>query len=165
MKNKLGVLCCLWLIAIIPIGNSLFAQTAAEVKNNNQYSVIKEKGSNWIREGIIYRTHPIFYPNHSYKEITKQISSLKELGVKTILLAPIWENFKSQNPNAGPASLSYWPLSYYKFNSVYGPPEDLKELIVTAHKCDMKVMLDLVTAVAPPGSDWYAYGTFRVSLE
>ncbi|GEM_PF-1724580 len=135
------------------------------VKENNQNLNVKEEKRNWISEGIIYRTHPIFYPHHSYKEITKQVPVLKNFGVETILLAPIWENFKTQNPNAGPASLSYWPLNYYKLNPAYGTKEDLKELIAIVHKYDMKIMLDLVTAVAPPGSDWYDYGTFRVPLE
>ncbi len=161
MKHKEKLLSGLLVITGIFIVNILLAQGIAESRNNDSQ---KDRG-NWIREGVIYRTHPIFYPHHSYQEITKQIPFIKELGVKTILLAPIWENFHTQNPNAGLASLSYWPLSYYKLNPAYGKEEDLKELIAVAHKYDLKVMLDLVTAVAPPGSDWHDYGTFRVPLE
>jgi len=45
-----------------------------------------------IIEGPIYETHPYYYPNHSFKEITQQIPQLADLGVKTIWLLPIWEH-------------------------------------------------------------------------
>lgn len=94
-------------------------------------------GNYWIREGAIYRTHPVFYPGHSFKEITAQISSLKDLGVKTILLAPFWTSPKS----IGPATMSYHPLSYYKLNPEYGTLDELNNLIKTIHSNNMKVML------------------------
>lgn len=131
------------------------------IDNDGDGMIDNQDGDCWIREGIIYRTHPVFYPNHSFKEITGQISSLKDLGIKTVLLAPFWKSPQG----VGPATMSYHPLSYYELNPEYGTWDNLKELIETIHKNDMKVMLDLVTGVAEPGSDWYDYGTFKVPLE
>jgi len=38
----------------------------------------------WYKEGAIYETHPYYYPNHSFNEITQQIPSLADLGIKTM---------------------------------------------------------------------------------
>ena len=105
----------------------------------------------WLNEGIIYETHPYYYPNHSFKEITAEISKLKELGIKTIYLMPIWERkMKRQD-----TTLIYLINDYYKIDPAYGTTDDLRELIASVHRNDMKILFDLVTCCTPPNSVVY----------
>lgn len=118
-------------------------------------------GRSWLYDGPIYETHPYYYPKHSFKEITEQVPSLADLGIKTIYLMPVWE----QPPGEEDYSLLYHTYDYYKINQVYGTPQELKELINTAHKYNMKVLFDLVTCCTWKGSAiWKKSGTFSISL-
>ena len=114
---------------------------------------------NWLYDGVIYETHPYYYQGHSFKEITKQIPELKGLGVKTIYLMPIWKH-RGEHPLA-----IYCIYDYYEIDPRFGTPEDLKELINTAHKHNIRVILDLVTGYAIPGSVVYNNNwTIRIKL-
>lgn len=115
----------------------------------------------WLYEGLIYETHPYYYPDHSFKEITEQVPSLFDLGIRTIYLMPVWE----QPPGERDYSLLYHTYDYYKINPVYGTPQELKELINTAHKYNMKVLFDLVTCCTWKGSAiWNKGGVLSISL-
>lgn len=115
----------------------------------------------WIYDGAIYETHPYYYPGHSFKEITEQVPSLAELGVKTIYLMPVWE----QPPGEGDYSLIYHIYDYYKINPAYGTPGELKELINTAHNAGIKILFDLVTCCTWKGTAlWDMGGTFSMPL-
>jgi len=105
----------------------------------------------WLNEGAIYETHPYYYPNHSFKEITAEIPKLKELGIKTIYLMPIWERAMERQDT----TLIYLINDYYKIDPAYGTDADIRELIDTVHKSDMKILFDLVTCCTPPGSIVY----------
>ena len=114
-----------------------------------------------IIEGPIYETHPYYYPNHSFKEITQQIPQLADLGVKTIWLLPIWEHAGDEPQHR----FIYAINDYYKIDPAYGTPEDLKELVDTAHQYNLKVILDFVTCCTPKGSvAWNNNFTFMISL-
>ncbi len=101
-----------------------------------------------LDDGPIYETHPYYYPNHSFKEITAEIPNLKDLGIKTIYLMPIWEQtaLKPNNFN-----YIYHISDYYKINSMYGTPEDLKNLINTAHGYGIKTIFDMINCCAIEG--------------
>lgn len=116
----------------------------------------------WYKEGIIYETHPYYYPNHSFNEITQQIPSLADLGVKTIWMMPIWEHKAGTTPTA----FIYLINDYYKIDTAaYGTENDLKELVDTAHSYNMKVLFDLVTCCTPQGSVlWNNNLTFKIPL-
>jgi glycosidase len=115
----------------------------------------------WLYDGPIYETHPYYYPNHSFKEITEQVPSLADLGVKTIYLMPIWE----QPPGDENYSSIYHTYDYYKINQVYGTPQELKELINIAHENNIKVLFDLVTCCTWKGNIiWNKNGTFSILL-
>jgi len=62
------------------------------IDNDGDALIDNEDGDCWSREGLIYQTHPYFYSNHSFKEITQQIPQLANLGVKTLYLMPIWKH-------------------------------------------------------------------------
>lgn len=106
----------------------------------------------WLNDGAIYETHPYYYSNHSFKEITADIPRIKELGAKTIYLMPVWERAMKRQDNI----LIYLINDYYKIDPVYGTEDDLRELVRTAHENDMKILFDLVTCCTPQESVVYS---------
>ena len=115
----------------------------------------------WLYDGPIYETHPYYYPNHSLKEITKQVPSLADFGIKTIWLMPIWEHQISSSPS----TFIYLINDYYKIDPAYGTDKDLKELVETAHKYNIKILFDLVTCCTPPESViWNNDWTLRIPV-
>lgn len=74
----------------------------------------------------------------TYKEFTKNmLPRIKSLGYNVIQLMAIMEH-------AYYASFGYQINSFFAASSRYGTPEDLKELIDTAHAMGLVVLLDLV---------------------
>lgn len=74
----------------------------------------------------------------TYKEFTQNIlPRIKKLGYNTIQLMAIMEH-------AYYASFGYQVTSFFAASSRYGTPEDLKELIDTAHGMGITVLLDMV---------------------
>ncbi|KAI5949834.1 GLC3 [Candida margitis] len=74
----------------------------------------------------------------TYKNFTQNIlPKIRELGYNTIQLMAIMEH-------AYYASFGYQITSFFAASSRYGTPEDLKELIDTAHGYGIRVLLDVV---------------------
>ena len=74
----------------------------------------------------------------TYKEFTKNmLSRIKSLGYNVIQLMAIMEH-------AYYASFGYQVNSFFAASSRFGTPEDLKELIDTAHGMGLTVLLDMV---------------------
>ncbi|KAF7355537.1 1,4-alpha-glucan branching enzyme [Mycena sanguinolenta] len=74
----------------------------------------------------------------TYKEFTQNIlPRIKNLGYNVIQLMAIMEH-------AYYASFGYQVTSFFAASSRYGTPEDLKELIDTAHGMGLTVLLDIV---------------------
>jgi 1,4-alpha-glucan branching enzyme len=74
----------------------------------------------------------------TYKEFTKNmLPRIKKLGYNVIQLMAIMEH-------AYYASFGYQVNSFFAASSRYGPPEDLKELIDTAHSFGIAILLDVV---------------------
>lgn len=114
----------------------------------------------WLYEGPIYQTHPYFYDG-TFKTLTKQIPYIADLGIKTVYLMPIWEHEKKE-PSS---NYIYLINDYSKIDSAYGTEEELKELVDTVHKNEMKIIFDLVTCCAAPGSKpWLNDWTLRIPL-
>ncbi|ODV86287.1 glycoside hydrolase family 13 protein [[Candida] arabinofermentans NRRL YB-2248] len=74
----------------------------------------------------------------TYKEFTKNVlPMIKDLGYNTVQLMSIMEH-------AYYASFGYQITSFFAISSRFGTPEDLKELIDTAHSLGIRVLLDIV---------------------
>ncbi|QPG73078.1 alpha-1,4-glucan branching enzyme [Brettanomyces nanus] len=74
----------------------------------------------------------------TYKEFTKNLLPIiKDLGYNTVQLMSIMEH-------AYYASFGYQITSFYATSSRFGTPEDLMELIDTAHGLGLRVLLDVV---------------------
>ncbi|KAF9534698.1 1,4-alpha-glucan branching enzyme [Crepidotus variabilis] len=73
-----------------------------------------------------------------YKEFTRDtLPRIKDLGYNTIQLMAVMEH-------AYYASFGYQVTSFFAATSRCGPPEDLKELVDTAHSLGLTVLLDIV---------------------
>jgi len=95
-------------------------------------------GKHTVQLGPIYEVSIEYFPNHSLKELTAEIPRLEKLGIKIIYMTPVFEC-------AGGAQ--YLITDYYKITSRYGTAADLKELVATAHRHGMSVLLDFVTSL------------------
>ncbi|KLO16363.1 glycoside hydrolase [Schizopora paradoxa] len=74
----------------------------------------------------------------TYKEFTQNVlPRIKKLGYNTIQLMAIMEH-------AYYASFGYQVTSFFAASSRYGTPEELKELVDTAHGMGLTVLLDIV---------------------
>jgi len=74
----------------------------------------------------------------TYKEFTQNVlPRIKKLGYNTIQLMAILEH-------AYYASFGYQVTSFFAASSRYGTPEELKELVDTAHGMGLTVLLDMV---------------------
>ncbi|GLB34035.1 putative carbohydrate-binding module 48 (Isoamylase N-terminal domain) [Lyophyllum shimeji] len=74
----------------------------------------------------------------TYKEFTRNVlPRIKDLGYNVIQLMAIMEH-------AYYASFGYQVTSFFAASSRYGSPEDLKELVDTAHGMGLTVLLDVV---------------------
>ncbi len=103
----------------------------------------------WTDKGFTPEKTPFIYECHigmaqeegsvgSYKDFTKNIlPRIKELGYNTIQIMAIMEH-----PYYG--SFGYQVSNFFAASSRYGDSRDLKELINTAHKMGITVLLDVV---------------------
>ncbi|KAH3668256.1 hypothetical protein OGAPHI_002010 [Ogataea philodendri] len=83
----------------------------------------------------------------SYKEFTANLLPIiKDLGYNTVQLMSVMEH-------AYYASFGYQVTSFYAISSRFGTPEDLKELIDTAHGMGIRVLLDVVHSHASKNID------------
>ncbi|WP_298950067.1 alpha-amylase family glycosyl hydrolase [uncultured Nonlabens sp.] len=122
-----------------------------------EYSPIQDQD---LENAVIYEANIRQYsPEGTFNEFTKDIPELKELGVKVIWLMPVFpiseKNRKAksdlmvediEDPKEREKYLgSYYAVADYKeVNPDLGTPEDLKNLIKTAHDNGLYVILDWV---------------------
>ncbi len=113
-----------------------------------------------IESAVIYEANIRQYsPEGTFNEFTKDIPKLKKLGVKIIWLMPInpisetkrkatggdfAHLIKDENERAKMLGSYYAVSDYKKVNPEFGTIEDFRELVKTAHKNDIYVILDWV---------------------
>ena len=150
----------------LPNNNTVLADVKTEtictdkIDNDEDGLIDNEDGDCWIKEGPIYETHPYYYPNHSFKEITNDIPRIADLGAKTIYILPIWHH--EPLPAEGKKyryGMIYHILDYYSISPEFGTEQELKEIVDTAHQYGTKVIFDLVTCCTfedsvPYKRDW-----------
>lgn len=106
----------------------------------------------WSRH-LIYQVHPSRFTSRNQdsngvplaplRQITEELDGdgdndyLNHVGATTIQLLPV-------NEFAGDVSWGYNPSFFYAVESAYGTPDDLKQLVDTAHQHGKAVILDLV---------------------
>jgi maltooligosyltrehalose trehalohydrolase len=108
-------------------------------------------GRSW-HEAVIYELHTgAFSPTGGFRGIEARLGHLAELGVTIIELMPV-----SDFP--GRFGWGYDGVLPFAPDSSYGTPEELKALIVAAHRHGLAVMLDVVyNHFGPEGNYLHAY--------
>lgn len=109
----------------------------------------------WLARNAIYQINPrTFSPEGTINAVTKTLPELKALGFNIMYLCPIfeeddsedrafWSNRQKKSETNNPKN-PYRMNDYFTIDEEYGTMEDLREFIDSAHKLDMKVILDLV---------------------
>lgn len=97
----------------------------------------------------VYETHPYYYDG-TFRSLTDKIPSISDLGIDVIYLMPIWKR-RDESVLWDVYSI----MDYYNIDSVYGTPQELKDLVNTVHLYGMKILFDLVTVFATIGSIVY----------
>lgn len=115
------------------------------MQNTNQPQVIVKEAitDEALENAVIYEANIRQYsPEGTFKEFTKDIPQLKELGVKIIWLMPIYPI--SSTKSKGSLGSYYAITDYTKVNPEFGNLNDVKELVETAHENGIFVILDWV---------------------
>lgn len=110
----------------------------------------------WVDSAVVYE---IFVNSFSYGgqfiEVTAAIPQMKALGINCIWLMPIYPSVSTHGYNV---------TDYYHVSPDYGTSSDFENLVNTAHRYGIKVILDLVinhtSAAHPFIEDAYKYGTY-----
>jgi glycosidase len=127
-------------IALISLG--LLFRFVAEARCGEQ-----QPENQWPATGALYEVSLDYFPKHSFRELSGMMPRLANLGVNVIYLLPIWETMGSQ----------YLIRDHFKIDSRYGSPDDLKKLVQTAHRHDIRILLDLVTSLVVEGSEIFTH--------
>ena len=130
------------------------AHSPSIVINPNKFdwgTDISWKGRPW-QETVLYEIHTgSFTQEGTFKGIKEKLDYLKDLGITAIELMPV-ADFPG-NRNWG-----YDGVLQFAPDRNYGTPDELKDLIKTAHAKDLMVFLDVVyNHFGPDGNYLYCY--------
>ena len=89
-----------------------------------------------------------FVAAHDYATVIDSLSYLRRLGVNAIELMPI-------NEFSGNESWGYNPTYHHALDKYYGPPEDFKRLVDSAHALGMAVIVDVVFNQGDGGNPFF----------
>jgi glycosidase len=99
----------------------------------------------WVRDAAIYEVHPSQFGG--LQALTAALPDLCALGLNTICLMPIWAfaNHKQRlwDGNWDASGSPYAIRDFEQLDPTLGTPEDLRALVDTAHRCGMRVLIDL----------------------
>lgn len=111
--------------------------------NENKMDSITPISNEALESAIIYEANIRQYsPEGTFSKFTEDIPKLKELGVKIIWVMPIYPI--STTKSKGSLGSYYAISDYTKVNPEFGNLDDVKNLVNTAHKNGMYVILDWV---------------------
>ncbi|SPO05642.1 probable branching enzyme (be1) [Cephalotrichum gorgonifer] len=124
-------------ISVSPAYDAVFWNPPSSERYQFKHSRPKKPQSLRIYEAHVGISSPELRVT-TYKEFTKtMLPRIKDLGYNAIQLMAIMEH-------AYYASFGYQVNNFFAASSRYGPPEDLKELVDTAHGMGLVVLLDVV---------------------
>jgi len=98
---------------------------------------IKNDYAQWIDKAIIYEITPhIFVENGKFRFITRKLNEIKELGINTIWIQPIY------GTHGG--GMGYDVINYFGVRGDLGGETELTELITTAKAMGFRILFDFV---------------------
>jgi glycosidase len=97
----------------------------------------------WLRDGVIYEIFPRdFSAAGDLNGVTARLGQLQDLGVNILWLMPIHPI--GEKLRKGEFSSPYSVRDYYAVDPDYGTLDNFKRLVAEAHRCHLKVIMDLV---------------------
>ncbi len=123
----------------------------------------------WIRDAVVYEIFvPAFSPEGTLDGITARLPSLRDLGVNTLWLMPIFDNNGTVNEFNG----GYDIVDFMTVEPSLGTRADFRRLMDSCHASGIRLILDItpnhVSDRHPWVEDirqWGAYSIFRPGIE
>ena len=125
----------------------------AIMSNSEAYEVPSYEGRQWWKEAVVYQVYPRSFNDANgdgigdLKGITEKLPYLAKLGINVIWLSPV---FDSPNVDNG-----YDISDYFAIMSDFGTMEDFDEMLETAHKHGIKILMDLVANHTSDEHPWF----------
>lgn len=132
-----------------------------------------------VSKGLFDREKPRYYHGGDFQGIIDHLPYLKDLGITTIWLNPVYDNVNHLNykeqPDAPPVAdyHGYGAVDFYGVEEHFGDLKKFRQLVDAAHASGIKVMLDMVAnhtgpyhpwVTDPPLPDWF-HGTAEKHLK
>ena len=123
------------------------------MSNSEAYEVPSYEGRQWWKEAVVYQVYPRSFNDANgdgigdLKGITEKLPYLAKLGINVIWLSPV---FDSPNVDNG-----YDISDYFAIMSDFGTMEDFDEVLETAHKHGIKILMDLVANHTSDEHPWF----------
>ncbi|OFM98476.1 glucohydrolase [Rothia sp. HMSC072B03] len=123
------------------------------MSNSEAYQVPSYEGRQWWKEAVVYQVYPRSFNDANgdgigdLKGITEKLPYLAKLGINVIWLSPV---FDSPNVDNG-----YDISDYFAIMSDFGTMEDFDEMLETAHKHGIKILMDLVANHTSDEHPWF----------
>ncbi len=99
--------------------------------------------------GTTDRSSPHAYHGGDLKGIQQHLPYLKDLGVTTLWLTPLYQNDDATSDYHG-----YGAVDEYEVEDHFGTMQDFQNLVDAAHQLGMKVLLDMVPNHVGPNHPW-----------
>ncbi len=97
--------------------------------------------------GAYDRGKPMAYHGGDLRGIREHLGYLRDLGVTTLWLTPVWKNTDSDYHG-------YHPVDFYAMDDHMGSLAEYQALVADAHKLGMKVLMDFVANHTGPRHPW-----------
>ena len=136
--------------------NKSFIDTLLTLLNDEKDLPREDKapeGQAWWKEAVFYQIYPRSFKDSNgdgigdLKGITEKLDYLKELGVNTIWLSPVYDSPNDDN--------GYDIRDYRKIMQEFGSMEDFDELLKQAHARGMRLIMDLVVNHTSDEHQWF----------
>lgn len=109
-----------------------------------------DPSNNFPASGTYDRSQPRAYHGGDLRGIQQHLSYLKELGITTLWITPIYNN----DDHTGRDYHGYGAVDLYSVEEHFGSLEDYRALVQTAHALGLKVILDIVPNHIGPTNPW-----------
>ena len=123
------------------------------MSNSEAYEVPSYEGRQWWKEAVVYQVYPRSFNDANgdgigdLKGITEKLPYLAKLGINVIWLSPVFDSPNVDN--------CYDISDYFAIMSDFGTMEDFDEMLETAHKHGIKILMDLVANHTSDQHPWF----------
>ena len=113
----------------------------------------KNFNQKWWHKSVVYQIYPKSFNDTTgngegdIRGIIEKLDYLKELGVEVIWITPMYKS--PQNDNG------YDISDYYDIDPNYGTMADFEEMLMEAHKRDLKIVMDIVVNHSSTENEWF----------